>query len=263
MNSIYTITSLNERGYHISITDFIAAIDLGEVLERMTQDKKDQSHIMSHPPAYISEILKDEHKDDVFDMIYTSFYNKAELEHWLKPDVSEADYKELIDLLWDPLVAAQLSFVLKTEAGKTVGCSLCFDVFDEPEVPITSKLIIVFEYLETLEGPVKEKILPQGKGKTLHSFMMGTKEDLSTKENVIIMQTMEEEVLKIAMDRGFEGIFTTNTSPLTQQLAADVYGYQCIHDAQPNLYVAPDGTKPFGLAPDSQRAMVQWKKIKS
>lgn len=155
-------------------------------------------------------------------MIITSFYNKAELERCLMPDVSEADYIELLDLLWQPLIDAKLSFVLKTENDKIVGTSLCFDVFDEPEVPITSKLLIVFEYLETLEGPIRETVLPQGKGKTLHSFMMGTKSYLTPKENVIVMQAMEEEVLKLARERGFEGIFTTNTSPLTQVSVSNV-----------------------------------------
>jgi hypothetical protein len=62
----------------------------------------------------------------------------------------------------------------------------------------------------------RDERLPAGKGKILHSFMMGTHSSLSPKENVAVMQFMEDEVLRLATERHFEGIFTTNTSPLTQ-----------------------------------------------
>lgn len=46
--------------------------------------------------------------------------------------------------------------------------------------------------------------------------MMGTHSTLTPKDNVAIMHFMEEEVLKMATEGKFAGIFTTNTSPLTQ-----------------------------------------------
>lgn len=46
--------------------------------------------------------------------------------------------------------------------------------------------------------------------------MMGTNSDLDGKENVAVMQFMETESLKLAKRKQFAGIFTTNTSPLTQ-----------------------------------------------
>lgn len=48
---------------------------------------------------------------------------------------------------------------------------------------------------------------------------------------------------------------------LLQQLGTDVYGYETMHDCQVNEYVASDNTKPFGEAPNSQRALVQWKPV--
>ncbi|KAH0808989.1 hypothetical protein GEV33_013801 [Tenebrio molitor] len=257
LNSIYTITKLNDEGYHISISDFLSAIDLGEVLERMTSSTK----IQSAPPRFTAELLKNEHKAAVVDIITTSFYQKADLEQWLMPDILESDYDELIDALWEPLVEKGLSFVTKSDSGKIISVGLNFDARDEPDVQITSKLTVIFDFLESVEGPVRDERLPAGKGKILHSFMMGTHSSLSPKENVAVMQFMEDEVLRLATERHFEGIFTTNTSPLTQQLGTDVYHYQTLLDYQVNQYVASDKTKPFGLAPDSQRAIVQWKPI--
>lgn len=51
------------------------------------------------------------------------------------------------------------------------------------------------------------------------------------------------------------------TQNLFQQLDIDVYGYEVLLDYQVNKYVASDGSKPFGLAPDDQRAICCWKKI--
>lgn len=257
LNSIFTISRLNEKGYQISIGDFIAAIDLGEILDRMSPDKQSFPTIIAQPPCYTAEMLQDKHKKDVIDMITTSFYQKADLEQWLITEISETDYTELMDKLWEPLVEKQLSFVVKTESGKAVGVGLTFDARDEPEVEVHSKLAVIFEFLESIEGPVRDLQLPPGKGTILHSFMMGTNSTLTPKENVAVIQFMEEEVIRVARSNEFVGIFTTNTSPLTQQLGSDIYAYKTYLDYQVNEYVASDNTKPFGMAPDSQRAIVQ------
>lgn len=53
------------------------------------------------------------------------------------------------------LIEKGLSFIVKDETGRPVGVSLNFDAHDEPEVTVTSKLIIVFEFLEFVEGPIR------------------------------------------------------------------------------------------------------------
>ncbi|CAD6216235.1 GSCOCG00012870001-RA-CDS [Cotesia congregata] len=196
-------------------------------------------------------------------MVTESFYLKADLERWLSPDIKRSDYYDLMDTLWRPVVDKELSFIIKSadEEATILGVALNFDAHDEPDCVVTSKLSIVFEFLEFLEGPIRENKLPRGKGKILHCYMMATNENLTPAENVIIMNKMEEECLNLARRKGFMGIFTTNTSPLTQQLGNDVYNYEVLLDYQVNQYVAPDGSKPFGEAPDDQRALCSWKTI--
>jgi len=46
--------------------------------------------------------------------------------------------------------------------------------------------------------------------------MMGTEPALNAADNVDVIRFMEEEVLRLARRKSFDGIFTTNTSPLTQ-----------------------------------------------
>lgn len=88
-------------------------------------------------------------------MITTSFYNKADLEQWIISDISESVYAELMDKLWQPLIDKNLSFVAKNKADKIVGVALNFDARDEPEVEIESKLTVIFEFLESIEGPIR------------------------------------------------------------------------------------------------------------
>jgi hypothetical protein len=88
-------------------------------------------------------------------MITESFYEKADLEQWLKSDIHRADYMDLTDKLWEPLVQKNLSFLIKDACGQPVGVALNFDAHDEPSVEISSKLAVVFDFLEFLEGPVR------------------------------------------------------------------------------------------------------------
>lgn len=46
--------------------------------------------------------------------------------------------------------------------------------------------------------------------------MMGTDKTLDAATNVQVITYMEQEVLQLGKSKGFEGIFTTNTNPLTQ-----------------------------------------------
>ncbi|XP_065156085.1 beta-alanyl-bioamine nonribosomal peptide synthetase ebony isoform X2 [Atheta coriaria] len=263
LNSIFTISNLKEKGYHVSIGDFIAAIDLGEVLERMVKnDDENQVEIKIQPKIYRTEMLGDKHKEDTIRILTASFFEKADLERWIISEIADTDYAEILNVIWTDLVAKALSFAtISADTGKCIAVALNFDAHDEPAVEITSKLTIVFEFLEFLEGPIRDNQLPNQVGDVLHSFMMGTDPGLSAKENVAVIQYMEDEVLKLAQKRRFKGIMTTNTSPLTQQLGSSVFGYKTLLDYQVNEYVAPDNTKPFGLAPASQRAIVHWKEL--
>lgn len=92
-------------------------------------------------------------------------------------------------------------------------------------------------------------------------MMMGTSSLMNAQENISVIQHMETEVVRLAQTKQFTGILTTNTNPLTQQLGTHVFGYETLLNYQVNQYVSPDGSRPFGKAPNTQRALVQWKRI--
>ncbi|KAF4531412.1 hypothetical protein B566_EDAN009654 [Ephemera danica] len=262
LNSIFTITKLQELGFFIGIGDFVSSRTLFEVLKRMNTKPDEVSACTKVSSSrYTTHFLSDESKSSVYRMITESFYQKADLEQWLKPIPAKSDYHDLLDALWPHLLDSNLSFTVRGPDGRDIAVALSFDAHAEPEVQVHSQLAIVFDFLESIEGPIRETRLPTGRGNVLHSFMLGTDPDISSAENVELTQIMEQECLRIARDRGFRGIFTTNTSPLTQQLCTDVYGYEMLLDYQVNQYVAPDGSKPFAEAPDSQRAICSWRRI--
>lgn len=95
----------------------------------------------------------------IYSMITTSFYEKADLEQWLMPNIFVEDYSEIINVIWEPLIEKKLSFITRNKNGEIHGVALNFDARDEPEVEITSKLNIVFEFLESIEGPVRYFLL--------------------------------------------------------------------------------------------------------
>ena len=95
--------------------------------------------------------------------------------------------------------------------------ALNFDVFDEPVVePHVRRLAYVFEFLESFEAPVREKHFEKKTNLLIHSFMMATVETSTPTENVLFIQRMEQETLSLAKQRGFAGVFTTNTNELTR-----------------------------------------------
>lgn len=92
--------------------------------------------------------------------------------------------------------------------------------------------------------------------------MMGTAENMSARHNIAVMAFMENENIKLATAKGFKGIFTTNTNPLTQQFGESVFGYETISDIYVNKFVDRNGHRPFAQAPETQKVVIMYKAVK-
>lgn len=84
-----------------------------------------------------------------------SFFEKADLENWLKPLIKYTDYGDLFEEIFDDLVEKDISFVVMDQQDRMVGVALNMDAHNEPEIEITSSLSIIFEFLEFVEGPIR------------------------------------------------------------------------------------------------------------
>lgn len=104
------------------------------------------------------------------------------------------------------------------------------------------------------------KVHPKA-GEIFHAFMYGTSEHLNARLNVALMALIEEESCRIAKKKGFKGLLTTNTNPVTQQFCHCIYGYETVNEVQINQYVDEKGHKPFEKAPDFQKVVVAFKNL--
>lgn len=107
----------------------------------------------------------------------------------------------------------------------------------------------------------KNKLKPSGTGQILHAFMMGTAENLNTKQNIGVMTFMESEVIKMAKEKGFKGIFANNTNPLTHQLCVNIFGFETLSEVQINKFTDQKGERPYKEASDAVKSVMMYKDL--
>lgn len=191
-----------------------------------------------------------------------SFTEKADLESMLRPHITYDDYADIFEQLFEPVCRQGLSFVVHdAQHGCIVGAALNTDAHREPALRIRSQLAVVFDFLHEIQHSVRDAYPTTDGGQLFHAGMMGTSGRLSAQENIAAVHCMERAVLRMAHAKGFANVFTTNTSPLTQQLACHVHGYETVARVQVNRWQTADGWRPFAEATDDQAALVQMKRI--
>ncbi|CAL8104517.1 unnamed protein product [Orchesella dallaii] len=266
LNTVVVIVKLREMGHFISILDFTSAQTIMDILMRIISPEENELALQNHLERnkkyeeYSVSILTEDDREEVIHIVSISFARKGDIEVYI--NVTYKDFANLLRSIWKELVEKHFSFIVRRRSnGKPLGVALNFDVYDEPsEWESSPEMIYMMEMLESVESQQRER-LPQGKGKLLHSFLMGVAEDVDDSERVSLVELMEEHNILIARNNKFEGIFTTNSNPLTKQIGRDLYGYEVLNEYQINEYVALDGVKPFAIAPNSFQIFCCWKKL--
>lgn len=154
MNSILTVNQLRNHGFYISITDFLAAENLGEVLNKISvqQIKTDDTNFVKKLKL-VAEPIDHLEKEVCIQLLATSFFKKSDLDHYV-PGLEQEHYEELIRGMWDSAVKQGLSFMVKNEDGEIVGVSLNFDVEDHPESNSRGPLKEIIEFFDSIEKPI-------------------------------------------------------------------------------------------------------------
>lgn len=155
MNSILTVTELRDKGFFISITDFIKAKNLGEILDKISATKKPRPDDLniSSDLTLVNEPLDHLEQDQCIKLLSASFFNKADLDKFI-PGLKIEHYYEILGAIWETAIKKGLSFMVKTEKGDLLGVSLNFDAEDEPELQVNNPLEITMEFLGSIETPV-------------------------------------------------------------------------------------------------------------
>lgn len=155
MNSVYTVTQLRNKGFHIGLTDFLKAKNLGEVLSKVStveNPKTDELKLVTNMKL-VREPLDQLQREECIRLLATSFLHKADIDKFI-PGLKLEHYVEVFDSMWDVAIRNELGFMVKTAEGDLVGVALNFDVLDEPPITITNPLAAAFDFLEFVEHPV-------------------------------------------------------------------------------------------------------------
>ena len=150
---------------------------------------------------YTSEVLREDHKEVVMDMISRSFADKGDL-----TTLAQVNYdhiKDQMEALWTSMLAANLCLVARNSAGDLIGSCINFDARSEEAEPLCATAafsrtmteeerreerkrrrrereegeevpLSVVDFLEVIEHPLKDKHLPQEKGQYIYTSMLGT-----------------------------------------------------------------------------------------
>lgn len=264
LNSLYTVAKLKERNYFIDISCFITSNTLKDMIPNMRSLLSGDSNTPNRPIGDELKLkivpLANKHKDVSIDIVSKCFFYKAELDQYLSSHTSLklTDYQNSLNAMWSDLLESTFSFVVFDRKNRMIGVSYNFNGASPLDVRFVGSLYPVSALLDHFETPHRLK-LPTGQP-IMFTYMMATHEDLSPPENIAIMAIMEGEVLRLAEEKNCAGIFTTNTSPLTQQLASIVNGYEILNVCQPNQFVL-NGEKPFKSAPDTYKITIEWKPL--
>jgi len=282
INMVMVISRINDHGYHITVTDFVTSCKLANVVmavttEPMADDLSRAWKMLQDKNNYASSELEAAHKDIVLDMISRSFADKGDL-----TTIAEVTYDNLmeqLEILWESLITANLSIVIKNRKGEVIGACLNFDARSEEAAPLCACSafsrnmaedenrqetqdrhgrndgteeevpLSVVEFLNAIEEPLKDKHIPKERGKFIYTSLLGTAKDLSTAENVEVAIFMEQENIRLGREKGFKGIFTTNANRLTQLIARSL-DYEILATVHVNQYEDHKGARPFASAPD-------------
>lgn len=125
LNSIFTIAELRKKGYFISITDFISAANLGEIIDniRTTREGSEGNKLIRSDMKLSCVPLAMHHKDDTIDIITKSFFEKADIEQFIKNDILETDYA---DVSWNSITSHRLGqSIMVSDTRGYLGSSRC------------------------------------------------------------------------------------------------------------------------------------------
>lgn len=208
---------LHDAGYNVEVPDFIMAETFKDVVMASRREGEVESSFDAHEEYTVVQIMESRDPYALMHIIADTFATKADMERHLtgvKPEL----YIQMLTPIWDDVLKSQESYVVIDDDGRVVSGAINFDLETEPRIQFPSPLRAIAAMLERAEGIAKQIIAEKGisKKETLCSFLMATDISLPFKENVRLMNIMEEEMLKFARRGNYKCIMTANASLVTQ-----------------------------------------------
>ena len=194
INMVQVVGLLQEEGYHITLTSFVASSSLLDIVRSLSSQpifEEDLTNMMSclDSTNYTSRELGEEDKEVVMDMISRSFADKGDLT--TIASVSYDNIREQMVILWQSIQLAGLSLVILNKQDEVIGSCINFDARSEEAAPLcataafsrdltdeerreqrrqrrslrndqeeTEVPMTVVDFLEAVEHPLKDQVEP-------------------------------------------------------------------------------------------------------
>ena len=157
INTILCVNKLREANYGISISDFINASSIGEILDKIEPVSSESKNELEAPDDMdISvEPLTMDRKEECIAIIGTAFLEKGDLDQLL-PGLMLDHFVSYLSPMWEYFVVNELSFMVINRSKRIVGVSLNFELGNEPRLmpPKASPLESIIEYLGFVENEI-------------------------------------------------------------------------------------------------------------
>ncbi|CAG7830423.1 unnamed protein product [Allacma fusca] len=260
LNTLSTIHQLCQRGYYISVEDFIKSPTLKAIFEKALtgHDKMKSAKIKFLIWQYNSgedfagssfnfETLKFQHgKEDISKMITSAYATKSVL--CLCGGVSSIDFKSYLASTWDLFLTSGASVVALDNSKQIVAAILCQEF--HPKLKKVRGLMQMRYIIELQKFCILRALHQIGgeRNKILFVQFFGTVAELKPYENVILLMAMVKEVLERAKTLDYDLVLLVSENPAVSSICEDTVKYSPLEKTQLNNFVANDRSMPFQSA---------------
>ncbi len=224
ISALSIVLSLQDLGYNVTITDFLQSRYVADIIH-LVQVTKHQTHTSQHQSisgtCKVPNAIKQRYdvkmlnqcadKEKAIALIAEGFSQKNPLDVIM--GTSKESIVRLIRSFWIEICLDDLSIVVcDIITDKIVAATIILDI--QTEINPVFDIPAVAEINDAVEKPVKDKLLEEG-GRWVDSILNAVDVEIADDEGLIILQMMEEEVIQLAEKRGYDGIITVNSHPVT------------------------------------------------
>ncbi len=215
VSMIATIVQLREYGLHIPISVFSTVKTIQHIIDHVTVNQQSSEETL-HTDKYIVRPLEEvENNEYIIDLLADSFVEKEPLVVLL--GVTKEEFMPFAKSLYKEACKNNMSLiVLEQTSGRIVGGDFLFDYFDGVKVQHHEAMSPILNLLYQFEVPVKEQLCAENPGRLIFNLCLCVHKDLPHADQVMICHLLEGNVLQVARDKGFAGVITNNTNPVTQ-----------------------------------------------
>ena len=215
---------LIKAGYEIKFGDVISCKTIGEVIELANRcqndtDEKDgedqgnKNTISIDSKEYqvksVSSLSK-EKQDALIIMMSKSFTAKNPLDVMAGTKVEE--FEKFLQGFWEETLSDDLSFCIENSKGEILAASISLDIKTEMEPQHTFDHVLQINV--DVEKPIRDSVLASGE-RWVDSLLSAADVTLDDDVALALMMELEKELLRIAKERGYHGIITVNSHPVT------------------------------------------------